>query len=83
MAKKVFVGNLPYTTTEDDLKDHFADQGRIVSARIINDRDTGRSRGFGFVEFENDGDADSAIVALHETAFGGRNLLVQPARPRQ
>ncbi len=79
---KLYVGNLPYSTTEDDLKEMFAAYGTVTSVSLINDRETGRSKGFGFVEFENDDDAKKAIDALHGQDFGGRALVVNEARPK-
>ncbi|HVI69134.1 MAG TPA: RNA-binding protein [Magnetospirillaceae bacterium] len=83
MAVKLYVGNLPYTTTDDDLKELFAPYGNVVSATVITDRDSGRSKGFGFVEMETDEEAKAAIEALNGKDFGGRNLVVNEARPRE
>ena len=83
MAKKLYVGGLPYTTTDNELKDAFAQAGAVSSATVIMDRMTGRSKGFGFVEFENDGDADKAIDMWNGKDFGGRNLTVNEARPME
>ena len=79
---KLYVGNLPYSTTEDDLREMFAAHGEVTSASVISDRETGRSKGFGFVEFENDDDAKKAIDALNGQDFGGRSLVVNEARPK-
>ena len=79
---KLYVGNLPYSTTEDDLKELFSAHGTVSSVRLINDRETGRSKGFGFVEFENDDEAKAAIEGLHGKDFGGRALVVNEARPQ-
>ncbi len=79
---KLYVGNLPYNTTEDDLREMFAVHGTVTSVSLISDRETGRSKGFGFVEFENDDDAKKAIDALHGQDFGGRSLVVNEARPK-
>lgn len=79
---KLYVGNLPYSTTEDDLREQFAAYGAVTSASLITDRETGRSKGFGFVEFENDDDAKKAIDALNGQDFGGRSLVVNEARPK-
>ena len=79
---KLYVGNLPYSTTEEDLKEMFGAHGTVTSVSLINDRETGRSKGFGFVEFENDDDAKKAIDALHGQDFGGRALVVNEARPK-
>lgn len=81
MAKKIYVGNLPFTATEDEIRDLFAAHGAVISLSLITDRDTGRPRGFGFVEMADE-DAETAIEALDGTNFGGRNLKVNLARPR-
>ena len=80
MAKKLYVGNLPYTTTTDSLRDAFAQAGTVVSANVLMDKMTGRSRGFGFVEME-DADADKAIDALNGKELDGRKIVVNEARP--
>jgi RNA recognition motif-containing protein len=77
--KKIYVGNLPFSATEDDLRALFAEYGEVSSVALINDRETGRPRGFGFVEMEG---ADEAIAALDQKDFGGRSLTVNEARPR-
>lgn len=82
MAKKLFVGGLPYTTTDDDLKAHFSQAGTVVSAQIITDKFTGRSKGFGFVEMSSDEEADKAIETLNQSDLGGRSLSVNEARPK-
>jgi RNA recognition motif-containing protein len=81
MAKNLYVGNLPFGTTEEDLRVEFSKHGTVVGTQIIQDRDTGRSRGFGFVEM-SDG-ADAAIAALNGAMFQGRTLTVNEARPRE
>lgn len=81
MTKKLYVGNLPFQTTEEDLSDLFSQAGNVESVRIITDRDTGRSRGFGFVEM-GDEDADKAVEQLNGTEMGGRPLTVNEARPQ-
>lgn len=83
MAVKLYVGNLPYSTTDADLSEMFAGFGTVVSASVITDRDTGRSKGFGFVEIEEDDKAKAAIEALNGKEQGGRNLVVNEARPRE
>jgi len=83
MAKKLYVGGLPYQTTNDELQAHFEAAGAVTSATIIMDKMTGRSKGFGFVEMENDADADSAISMFDGKDFGGRNLTVNEARPME
>ena len=80
--KKIYVGNLPFTATEDEVKGLFAEHGEIQSLNLITDRETGRPRGFGFVEMSADG-ADAAIKALDGTQMGGRSLRVNEARPRR
>jgi cold-inducible RNA-binding protein len=82
MARKLFVGGLPYRTTNDELKDAFARAGEVASASIVMDRETGRSRGFGFVEMANDADADQAISMWNGKDFDGRTLTVSDARPK-
>ncbi|WP_291318413.1 RNA-binding protein [Desulfonatronospira sp.] len=77
----LYVGNLPWSTTEAQLRDSFAEFGEVSSAKIIEDRETGRSRGFGFVEMENG--ADDAIEALDGKDYGGRNIKVNVAKPRR
>ena len=83
MSAKLFVGNLTFTATENDLQDHFAQAGVVVSVNIMQDRMTGRSRGFGFVEMENDEDAQKAIDMLSGQDFGGRKLTVNEAKPME
>lgn len=81
MAKRLYIGGLPYKTTDDELRDHFSQAGQVSSASIVKDKLTGRSRGFGFVEFANDADADKAIEMFHDKELGGRKLTVNEARP--
>lgn len=81
MAKKLYVGGLPYSTTQDELRDAFAQAGSVTSATIIMDKMTGRSKGFGFVEMANDAEADAAIEMWNGKEFGGRTLTVNEARP--
>lgn len=76
------MGGLPYETTEDELKNHFSGAGTVTSASIITDRNTGRSRGFGFVEMSSDEEAKSAVEMFNEKDFNGRKLTVNIARPR-
>ena len=80
MTKKVYVGNLPFRTTEEDLSNLFSQVGPVESVSIITDRDTGRSKGFGFVSMGSD-DADKAIAQFNGTEFNGRALTVNEARP--
>jgi RNA recognition motif-containing protein len=81
MSKKLYVGNLSYSTTSDDLREAFAQHGAVTSAQVVADRDTGRSRGFAFVEMA-DG-ADEAIASLNGAEFQGRTLTVNEAKPRE
>lgn len=81
MSMNLFVGNLPYSTTDEDLRDTFAPYGEVTRAQVINDRETGRSRGFGFVEMASGG--QEAIDALNEADLGGRPLKVNEAQPRE
>lgn len=82
MAKKLFVGNLPYSTTNEILGEFFAKFGEVVSAAVIMDRATGRSKGFGFVEMTNDEEADAAIAQAENIELDGRKLTVSEARPK-
>ena len=79
----IYVGNLPYTVDNDALKEIFTAYGTVDNAHIIIDRNRDRSKGFGFVEMSNDGDAQKAIDALNDTDMDGRNLRVNEARPRE
>ena len=81
MATKLYVGGLPYSTTQDELQDAFAKAGNVVSASIIMDKMTGRSRGFGFVEMGSDDDAQAAIEMWNGKDLGGRKLTVNEAKP--
>lgn len=81
MALKLYVGGLPYSTTEDELRDAFAQAGTVTSATIIIDRASGRSKGFGFVEMATEEEAQAAIAMWHEKEFNGRTLTVNEARP--
>lgn len=83
MGSKIYVGGLPYSTTEQQLSDLFAVHGAVASARIITDKFTGQSRGFGFVEMSADNEAQAAITALNGTQLGGRTLTVNEARPQE
>ena len=78
----IFVAGLTYQITEPDLRDVFEDYGTVTSAKIITDRDTGQSRGFGFVEMDNDAEGHLAIKELNEAEFDGRTLKVDVAKPR-
>lgn len=83
MAKKLYVGGLPYSTTEDALRDAFSQAGAVESATIITDKMSGRSRGFGFVEMSSDEDAQKAIEMFDGKDFEGRKLTVNEARPME
>src|SRR3990167_10528116 len=83
MAKKLYVGGLPYATTEDQLRDAFSQAGAVSSAAIIMDKMSGRSKGFGFVEMSSDDDAQKAIDLWNGKDFGGRTLTVNEARPME
>jgi RNA recognition motif-containing protein len=82
MSKRIFVGGLPYSTTDQELTDLFASVGNVKEAVIITDRMTGQSKGFGFVEMESDSEAETAIRTLNETVLGGRTLKVNEANER-
>jgi RNA recognition motif-containing protein len=81
-VKKIFVGNFSFSTTEADLRQWFQSHGAVESATVVTDRDTGRSRGFGFVEMPNNSEAEAAIAALNGADAGGRPLTVNEARPK-
>ncbi len=83
MAKKLYVGNLPYGVTDRDLQELFGAHGTVASAQVITDRETGRSKGFGFVEMGSGEAADAAIASLNGQDFNGRTLTVNEARPRE
>lgn len=80
---RIYVGNLPFSCTEDDLRNHFSTFGAVTSAAIVIDRETGRPRGFGFVEMANDEESRKAIAATNGQQFGGRPLVVNEAKPRE
>ena len=83
MNQKIYVGNLPYSTTDQELQELFASHGNVQSASVVTDRYTGRSRGFGFVEMGSAEEAQQAISALNGSDYGGRNLVVNEARPKE
>ena len=83
MATKLFVGSLAWATNDDSLKAHFETIAAVLSARVVTDRETGRSRGFGFVEFESEDDAKAAIEKLNDSELDGRQITVNEARPRE
>ncbi len=80
---KLFVGGLPFSTTDDELQGAFASYGSVASAKVITDRETGRSRGFGFVEFASDDEGRAAIAGLDNKELGGRTIHVSEARERE
>jgi RNA recognition motif-containing protein len=79
----IYVGNLPYGVTEDDLKEAFSEHGEVESVNIITDKFSGQSKGFGFIEMPNNSEADKAIKALNESELKGRNIKVNQAKPRE
>lgn len=83
MQNKLFVGSLPWATDDAELLNLFSQHGEVTSARVMTDKFTGRSRGFGFVEFANDADAAKAVAALDGSTLGGRQIVVNVARPRE
>jgi RNA recognition motif-containing protein len=82
MSKKLYVGNIPYETNENDLEQLFAEAGPVESVNVVRDRETGRARGFAFVEMATDEGAQAAVSQLHDRSFGGRRLTVNEARPQ-
>ena len=80
---KIYVGNLPYNTTDEELRAAFEPHGEVASAEVVRDRETGRSRGFGFVKMAEEEDARRAVAALNESSFGGRNIVVDEARSQR
>ena len=82
MSTKLFVGSLPWSVNDEELKETFEKHGTVVSAKVITDRDTRRSRGFGFVEMESSSDASNAIRALNDSELNGRNIVVNEAKAR-
>lgn len=83
MGNKLYVGNLPYSFRDDDLQQAFSQHGTVSSAKVMMERDTGRSKGFGFVEMGSDAEAQTAINAMNGQQFGGRGLVVNEARPME
>ena len=81
MSKSIYVGNLPWSATEEEVRDLFSGYGDVISVKLVSDRETGRARGFGFVEME-DADAEKAIEALDNTSLKGRTLRINEAKPR-
>jgi RNA recognition motif-containing protein len=83
MGNKLYVGNLAYSVSDDTLQQRFAEFGTVASAKVMTDRDTGRSKGFGFVEMGSDAEAQAAIRGLHDQSLDGRSLIVNEARPKE
>jgi RNA recognition motif-containing protein len=83
MSNKLYVGNLSFRVTNEDLHDYFAAAGAVESANVVFDRETGRSRGFGFVEMASEDDANNAIAQFNGQEYDGRNMVVNEARPRE
>src|SRR3954447_17678224 len=83
VGKKLYVGNLTYSVSDSDLEQLFSQFGTVQSAQVIQDRDTGRSKGFGFVEMDSEAEAQAAIDGLHDQEHGGRRLTVNEAKPRE
>lgn len=83
MPKKLFVGSLAWASTDDSLKEHFEQCGTVASAKVITDRESGRSRGFGFVEFDDDKEGEAAIEKLDKSELDGRQINVSEARPKE
>ena len=83
MGNKLYVGNLPYSVSDSDLEQAFSQFGAVTSTKVMMDRETGRSKGFGFVEMSSDAEAQAAIAGMNEQSFGGRNLIVNEARPME
>jgi RNA recognition motif-containing protein len=83
MSSKIYVGNLPYSVTDASLQSNFSEFGSVSSAKVMMDRETGRSKGFGFVEMKSAEEAQAAITALHGMSVDGRSIVVTPARPRE
>ena len=82
MSTKLFVGSLPWAINDDPLRSTFEAHGKVVSAKVITDRQTGRSRGFGFVEMESESEASQAIQALNGSQLNGRSIIVSEAKPK-
>src|SRR5829696_9793775 len=83
MSNKLYVGNLSFRVTSEDLQEYFAGAGAVESANVVFDRETGRSRGFGFVEMATESDANNAIAQFNGSEYDGRNIVVNEARPRE
>ncbi len=83
MSIKLFVGSLPWSASDEDLQKAFAAHGKVLSAKVVTDKETRRSRGFGFVEYENEAEATAAIQALNGSELKGRNIIVSEAKPKK
>ncbi len=83
MGNKLYVGNLPYTVRDEDLQQSFSAYGNVTSAKVMMERDTGRSKGFGFVEMGSDAEAQQAVAGMNGQSLGGRSLVVNEARPME
>ena len=83
MSTKLFVGSLPWSATDEDLQTAFTAHGNVISANVVTDKETRRSRGFGFVEFETEAEATAAIQALNGSELKGRNIIVSEAKPKK
>lgn len=83
MSTKLFIGSLPWSVTDEDLQSAFAAHGNVLSAKVVTDKETRRSRGFGFVEYETEAEASAAIQALNGTELKGRSIIVSEAKPKK
>jgi RNA recognition motif-containing protein len=83
VSTKLFVGSLPWSISDEELQAAFAPHGNVISAKVVTDKETRRSRGFGFVEFENESEANAAIQALNGSDLKGRNIIVSEAKPKK
>ena len=83
MSSKIYVGNLPYSVNDSSLSNNFSEYGNVTSAKVMMERDTGRSKGFGFVEMTSEAEAQAAIAGLHGPSVDGRSIVVNMARPRE
>lgn len=83
MSTKLFIGSLPWSVTDEDLQSAFAAHGNVLSAKVVTDKETRRSRGFGFVEYETEAEASAAIQALNGAELKGRNIIVSEAKPKK
>jgi len=83
VSTKLFIGSLPWSVTDEDLQTAFAAHGNVLSAKVVTDKETRRSRGFGFVEFETEAEASAAIQALNGAELKGRNIIVSEAKPKK